>query len=348
MISASGRITLGVTSDDSNLDAARAGDERAFAALVAPFRRELTALCYRMSGSIHDAEDHVQEALLRAWKGLGAFEARASIRTWLYKITTNAVLNALEAKKARGLPTDFAPVGHAGMSMVPRIEPIWIEPCPAELYADPHPSPEARYGMRESVALAFLTALQALPPRQRAVLVLHDVLGWSAAECADLLEMSQAAVNSALQRARGTVETLPDHPTKRVDDTALRALTERYVRAWEASDLSALVSLLHDDATLIMPPIPVWLRGAAALEASMGAMVFASTVPATFRLLETQANGEPAFAVYRRDDATGELRPYALQLVSWRGGRIDSIVAFLDTSLFQRFGLPDSIASAPT
>jgi RNA polymerase sigma-70 factor, ECF subfamily len=331
-----------VTSDPT-LEAARAGDERAFAELVAPFRRELTAHCYRLSGSIHDAEDLVQEALLRAWKGLPAYEGRASIRTWLYKITTNACLSALEAKKARALPMDLAPAGDANTPMVPRFEPIWIEPCPAELYADPQPSPEARYGLRESVALAFLTALQVLPAKQRALLVLHDVLGWSAAECAELLELSPASVNSALQRARDTLETRGGRAGPRTDDSALRSLLERYISAWNASDLPALVSLLHEDATLAMPPIPVWLRGASALEASMGAMVFASTVPGTFRMLEIHANGEPALAVYRRD-AIGDLRPYALQIVSARGDRIEGIIAFLDVSLFARFGLPATLS----
>jgi RNA polymerase sigma-70 factor (ECF subfamily) len=330
-----------VTSDPT-LEAARAGDERAFAELVTPFRRELTAHCYRLSGSIHDAEDLMQEALLRAWKGLPAYEGRASIRTWLYKITTNACLSALEAKKARALPMDLAPAGDASTPMVPRFEPIWIEPCPEELYADPQPSPEARYGLRESVALAFLTALQVLPAKQRALIVLHDVLGWSAAECAELLELSPASVNSALQRARDTLEARAGR-APRTDDSALRPLLERYISAWNASDLPALVSLLHEDATLAMPPIPVWLRGASALEASMAAMVFASTVPGTFRILETHANGGPALAVYRRDDA-GDLRPYALQIVSARGDRIEGIIAFLDVSLFARFGLPATLA----
>ena len=315
------------------LDAARAGDERAFAELVGPHRRELTALCYRMSGSISDAEDLVQDAMLRAWKGLAKFEGKASIRTWLYRITTNVCLNALESKK-RALPMDLGPAGDVTTPMVPRFEPIWIEPCPADLYSEP--SPEARYGMRESVALAFLTALQLLPAKQRALLVLHDVLGWSAAECAELLELSLAAVNSALDRARTTLDARAHRPAR--NDDKLHALLERYIRAWESSDLRALVSLLHEEATLAMPPIPVWLQGAAALEASMAAMVFASTSPGTFRLLPTEANGVPALALYRRDE-TGAFQPYAIQIATGTD-RIESIVAFLDTSLFPRLGLP--------
>ncbi|MFN0253232.1 MAG: sigma-70 family RNA polymerase sigma factor [Kofleriaceae bacterium] len=327
----------------SALEAARAGDERAFAGLVAPHRRELTALCYRMSGSIHDAEDLVQEAMLRAWKGLAAFEGRASFRTWLYRVTTNVCLNAIEQRKARQLPTDLGPPGEVTTPMQPQLEPIWLEPCPAELFADQEPSPEARYTARESITLAFLAALQHLPARQRALLVLHDVLGWSAAECAESLELSQVAVNSALQRARATLEARAGRPVAPADDSALRGLLERYVRAWEASDLHALVSLLHEDATLAMPPIPVWLRGPADLEASMAAMVFASAGPGTFRIVATIANGEPALAVYSRDATTGAHRPYALQLVRARGDRVASIVAFLDPSLFLHFGLPATL-----
>lgn len=326
----------------STLEAARAGDERAFAGLVAPHRRELTALCYRMSGSIHDAEDLVQEAMLRAWKGLATFEGRAQFRTWLYRVTTNVCLNAIEHRKARQLPADLGPPGAPTTPMQPQLEPIWLEPCPAELCADQEPSPEARYTARESITLAFLAALQHLPARQRALLVLHDVLGWSAAECAESLELSQAAVNSALQRARATLDARAGRVTP-ADDSALRGLLERYVRAWEASDLHGLVSLLHEDATLAMPPIPVWLRGAADLEASMGAMVFASAAPGTFRIVPTTANGEPALAVYSRDAATGAHQPYALQLVRVRGDRVASIVAFLDPSLFAHFGLPASL-----
>lgn len=327
----------------SILEAARAGDDLAFADLVAPHRRELTALCYRMSGSIHEAEDLAQDALLRAWKGLASFAGQSSLRTWLYKITTNVCLNALAARKTRALPMDLGPPADATSAMVPLHEPVWLEPCPADLYADMQPSPAARYEMRESVTLAFLTALQLLPPKQRALLVLHDVLGWTAAECAGLLELSPASVNSALQRARETLDKRDPRSIARRDDAAVHELLDRYVRAWETSDLHALVSLLHEDATLAMPPIPQWLQGVRALEASMGAMVFAATTPGTFRMYATIANGEPAFAVYRRVESGGAAQPYALQVLHARDGLIDSIVAFLDVTLFARFGLPSTI-----
>jgi len=326
----------------STLEAARAGDETAFASLVAPHRRELTALCYRMSGSIHDAEDLVQDVLVRAWKGLPGFAGESSLRTWLYRITTNVCLNAIEARKARLMPSDLGPPDDGTTAMVPVFEPIWLEPCPSELYADAEPSPEARYGMRESVALAFMTALQHLNAKQRALVVLHDVLGWSAAECAELLELSSASVNSALQRARETLDKVGRRPAARSDDDAVRSLLDRYVRAWETSDLKGLVALLHEDATLAMPPIPQWLQGARALEVSMGAMVFASTTAGAFRLHPTMASGEPAFAVYRRAES-GALEPYALQILQVQDGTIVGIVAFLDVRLFARFGLPATL-----
>jgi RNA polymerase sigma-70 factor (TIGR02960 family) len=325
------------TSEDAVLASARAGDERAFAQLVSPFRRELKAHCYRMCGSIHDAEDLLQDSLLRAWRGLGAFEGRSSLRTWLHRIATNACLNDLASKKTRSLPADLGPAGDADDPIELRLEPIWLEPCPEDLYAK-SADPEARYDARESVALAFLSALQRLPPKQRALLLLHDVLGWKAAECAELLELSVAAVNSALQRARQAVEG--KHV---IDEQPPRVLLERYIRAWEDADVGALVSLLHEEATLSMPPIPLWLSGVAALEKSMRAMVF---VPgARFRLVEIAANGRPALALYR-SDASGDDLPYAIQLLEWDGERIRTILAFLDVSLFEPFGLSQLSARA--
>lgn len=316
--------------ETTDLDAARAGDEAAFARLVGPYRRELKAHCYRLSGSLHDADDLLQDSLLRAWKGLGPFEGRSSLRTWLYKITTNACLNDLESKK-RSLPADLGPPGSPTDAMAPRFEPIWLEPCPEELYADPTLSPEAAASERESVALAFVAALQRLAPNQRAVLLLHDVLGWRASECADLLDTTVHAVNSALQRARQAIAD-----GRVVEDEPPRDRVARYIQAWESADLGALVALLHEEATLSMPPIPVWLRGRSALAASMRAMVF--TPGATFRAVETRANGRPALAIYRHED--GELRPYAIQILAWDAGAVTAITAFLDTTLFAAFGLP--------
>jgi RNA polymerase sigma-70 factor (ECF subfamily) len=333
---------------DEALRAARAGDEGAFRRLVDPHRRELTAHCYRMSGSLHDAEDLLQESLLRAWKGLAAFEGRSSVRTWLYKVATSACLDAVDRRRPRALPLDLGPPADPDAPMPPpRLEPVWLEPCPEALYEDASPSPEARYGARESVALAFLTALQLLPARQRAVLILRDVLGWEAGECAELLDDSVASVNSALQRARATVASRAEkkhHAPLRADSHETASLLARYVRAWEEADVDALVALLHEDATLSMPPLPAWIRGATAIGASIRAMVLPPEARGRLRLVPTRANGLPALAAYQRDAASGEYRAGAIHVLEIAGDRIEAITAFLDPSLFASFGLPAAIA----
>lgn len=324
--------------DDVTLEAARAGDERAFALLVEPYRRQLRAHCYRMCGSLHDTEDLLQESLLRAWRGLPSFAGRSSLLTWLFKVTTTACLDALDKRPARLLPMDLGPADAAGAPAAPpRLEPIWIEPWPDaadDLVA------------RESVALAFLVALQLLPPRQRAVLLLREVVGLQASECADLLGLSVPAVNSALQRARETVDrrapALRDAPI-RPDDPEVAALLSRYLAAWETSDVDALVALLREDATLDMPPLPGWVHGAQAIGASLGSMVFTPGSSGAFRMVPTRANGLPAFAMYRRDETGGGYAASSIQLVRVVDGRIAAIVAFLDPSLFGPFGLPAAL-----
>jgi RNA polymerase sigma-70 factor (ECF subfamily) len=329
------------------LDAARAGDAKAFEQLISPFRRELRAHCYRMSGSLSDADDLLQESLIRAWKGLPQFEGRSGLRTWLYKVATSACLDALDKKtSARLLPFDMGPAHDPRAPFgAPRLEPVWLEPCPDDVWADAPVSPEAKYGARESVALAFLAMLQLLPPKQRAVLVLRDVLGWQAAECAELLELSVAAVNSALQRARDTLATRDDaRPHAPLGDTETRDLLVRYVRAWELADVPALVSLLHEDATLSMPPLSEWLEGASTIGASIAAMVLTGDARGRFRLVATHANGQPAFAAYERDAATGQFRAYALHVLTIDDDRIASITAFLNPALFSDFGLAPTLA----
>jgi RNA polymerase sigma-70 factor, ECF subfamily len=326
--------------DEVTLKAAQRGDEAAFARLLTPYRRELRAHCYRMSGSLADADDLVQESLLRAWKGLSRFEGRADLRTWLYRVTTNVCLDALDKKSARLLPMELGPAAGPGDPIgPPRLEPVWLGPCPRELYETAEPSPEARVAARESVTLAFLVALQLLPAKQRVVLILRDVVGWEAAECAELLELSVAAVNSALQRARETLAARATKVSPTIDDADTSALLSRYVEAWELADVNALVALLHEDATLAMPPLPQWIAGASAIGASIGAMVFGPAGPGAFKLVRTEANGQPALAAYQRDRDSGELRATALHVLELRQGRIDAITAFLDPSLFPAFGL---------
>jgi RNA polymerase sigma-70 factor, ECF subfamily len=302
-----------------DLSAARGGNEAAFARLVEPHRRELRAHCYRMSGSLHDADDLLQEALVRAWRGLTGFEGRSSLRTWLYKVTTHACLDKLDRRTPRLLPTE-ATTGD---------DRAYLEPCPAELYE-----------RRETVALAFMVTLQLLTPKQRAVLILREVIGMAAAECAELLELSVASVNSALQRAR---EALADRPAKAPDhDANHAALLARYVEAWERADSSALVALLREDAVLAMPPLSDVLIGATAIAQAIHGMVFAPLGAGAFRLIATEANGMPAFASYKRD-AAGILRADAVHVLELRDGAVAAITAFMDPSVFEPFGLPATI-----
>jgi RNA polymerase sigma-70 factor (ECF subfamily) len=312
------------------LAAARRGDEHAFAQLTGPYRRELQVHCYRMLGSLHDAEDLVQETMLRAWRRLGAFEGRTSLRRWLYAIATNACLNALEREpRVVLLPTG----GDADPPAIARID--WLEPYPDSLLPESvDTDPQARLDLRESIGLAFLAAIQHLPPRQRAMLVLFDALGWSAAEIAELLDTSVAAVNSGLQRARARLDSRPAlRPTE--DDE--RVLVERFVEAWDRVDIEGLVELLREDAVMAMPPDPVWFAGAGAIGE------FFAAVPAEgdlsrIRLVGTRANLRPAVAAYF------EGRPYGIMVFETSDGRIGEIVGFPNAAKsFDRFGLPERL-----
>jgi RNA polymerase sigma-70 factor (ECF subfamily) len=326
------------------LGAARDGDEEAYRRLVEPRRAELHAHCYRMLGSVHDAEDALQDALLRAWRGLGRFEGRSSLRGWLYRIATNTCLDL--AGKKRVLPIDYGPAGdpHGGPGP-PLVETVWIEP---------YPDAELAYEQRESVELAFVAALQHLPARQRAALILFEVLGFSAAEVAETLETTVASVNSALQRARRTVEEkLPDQSQqatlRAIGDDELRELVEAYADAWERGDVDAIVGMLTEEAAITMPPMATWFRGRDAVRVFLAGWAFAQTwaedrfVPGdrNVRLVPTHASGQPAFASYRWDGKA--FRPMALQVLTFRDGRIDEIAGFVEPSLFPAFGLPPSL-----
>jgi RNA polymerase sigma-70 factor (ECF subfamily) len=265
-----GRVT-----EHELLDAARRGDEAAFGQLVESHRGELHAHCYRMLGSVHDAEDAMQDALLRAWRGLARFEGRSSLRTWLYTIATNACLKAIERRPKLVLPIDYGPATdpHEGPAE-PLVESVWVEPYPDERLGlgDGLAGPEARYEQRESVELAFIAALQHLPARQRAVLILREVLGFSGQEVADALETTPASVYSALQRAHKSVaQRLPDQSQqatlRALGDDALREIVDAFVAAWERGDVGALAAMLTDEATIAMPPMPTWYRGREAVAA---------------------------------------------------------------------------------
>jgi len=314
-----------MSDDNTNTDqrlllaAAQAGDEQAFRRLVAPYRRALQVHCYRMLGSAHDAEDLVQETLLRAWRALDRYEPRARLQTWLYRIATNACLDELERRPRRPEPVDPLP------------------DVPLDAAVSPTYDPAARYAIREGMELALLRAIQELPGRQRAVLIFRDVLGWTAPEVAQLLDSTVASVNSALQRARAAIDReLPPRPPA-VPDQLERELLRRYVDAFEHDDMDGLVALLREDAILRMPPQPSVL-GALAV-----ATFFRETAArgdlSRMRLTPTRANGRPALVVQRRTD-DGTLAPHGVLVLEVSGDRIAGIDAFINPSLLPSFGFP--------
>jgi RNA polymerase sigma-70 factor (TIGR02960 family) len=327
---------------------ARAGDGQAFRELTDPYRRELQLHCYRILGSVQDAEDTLQETLLAAWRGLGQFEERASVRSWLYKIATNRCLNALRDTGRR--PATAARYQWPAPPPEPtrRAEPLWLQPYPDALIddlPDTAPGPEARYETKEAVALAFVTGLQRLPPRQRAVLVLRDVLGYPAAQAADMLTVSEVSVNSALQRARATLAAqLPTAGRDRAPaprSARERELTSRFADAFEAADTGRLVALLTEDAWLTMPPEPLEYQGHAAItEFFTTRPWWGSQVP---RLVSTRANSQPAFGYYRAGPHAQAAHPHSLVVLTLAGEKICAITRFGDTNLFPRFGLPPAL-----
>ncbi|GGK84168.1 RNA polymerase sigma factor [Planomonospora parontospora subsp. parontospora] len=328
---------------------ARGGDGEAFRELVEPYRRELQVHCYRILGSVQDAEDLLQETLLAAWRGIGGYEERASVRTWLYRIATNRCLNALRTGTRR--PHEHA----ARRPEIPlpepshhRAEPSWLEPYPDVLLdgiADRVPGPEARYEIRESVSLAFLAALQRLPPKQRAVLVLRDVLGFRAAEVADILRTTENAVTGALKRARrGLDDELPGPGPESAplpESPRERRIVADFVRAFEAGDVDAIVALLTDDAWLTMPPLPLEYRGPDAIRNFLATVALRDGL--RYTLIATRANGQPAFGCYLRDPRTPILHAHGVLVLTLTRDRITALTRFHDNSLLEIFGLPRSL-----
>ncbi len=325
---------------------AKAGDQEAFRQLVDPHRRELEVHCYRILGSAQDAEDALQETLLSAWQGLGGFEQRASIRTWLYQVATNRCLNALRSVRRR--PQAWSAPGVSPPEPTRLSEVTWLEPYPdvllAEL-ADSRPGPEARYEARESVSLAFVTALQLLPPRQRAVLILRDVLGYPASEVAGILNSSQESVTSALKRARATLQQRFPGPGQAApppapDSASERALIEQLTIAYESADIDALVALLTDDVVMSMPPVPLEYQGLDPVLQFLTTIVFREN--RTYRLVPTRANGQPAFAPYVLDPHGGQAHAAGLVVLALAGGKVSAMTRF-DNSVLARFGLPRTL-----
>jgi RNA polymerase sigma-70 factor, ECF subfamily len=327
--------------------AAQAGDQMAFETLVGAYRRELLVHCYRMLGSLHDAEDLVQETLLRAWEKRATLTSPGSYRAWLYRIATNLCLNALTRVPRRSLPPDTHPPSDPTRLSLPRLrEPIWLEPFPDDLLADQHSDPEDRALQREHITLAFLVALQHLTPAQRAILLLREVLEWPAVEVAEWLDLSVPAVNSSLQRARRTLHQLHEGSEASIalPSLQLQDLLERYVTLWEQADIPGLVALLREDAWFTMPPLPDWFQGRAAITTFFRTTVF--TFPGKWRLLPTRANGSPAFGLYRWEAEAGGYRLFGLLVLGMVGEQIANMVTFLELSSLSSFALPPTFPSS--
>ena len=329
----------------ADLPLARGGDEEAFRRLVEPLQGDLRAHCYRMLGSLHDAEDALQDALLRAWRGIGRFEGRSSVRSWLYKIATNSCLDAIARRGKRALPVDLGPAAEQAMvDDQPLTDVAWLEPFPDEAFAEERAAPHARYEQRESVELAFVAAMQHLPGNQRAALLLFEVLGFSAREVAETLDTTTASVNSALQRARKVVHELRPEQSQQqtlraLGDARLRELVTSYATALEEGDADTLIAMLTADATWSMPPLPSWYRGHAAIRD----LLVRLPLRERWRHLPVQANGQQAVACYIWDEQAGAFVGRVIDVLTLRGDRIAAVTAFIDEGLFPRFGLPATL-----
>jgi RNA polymerase sigma-70 factor (ECF subfamily) len=346
MLSVSDTIT-----EKELLEAACGGDEEAFRRLVEPHRAELHAHCYRMLGSVHDAEDALQDALLRAWRGLCNFNRRSRLRRWLYRIATNACLDALARRPKRVLPIDYGPPADSDATEVgePLTTFLWVEPYPDEAMGveEGYAAPEARYEQREAVELAFVAALQHLPPRQRAVLILREVLGFSAKEASQTLGTTVASVNSALQRARkGLDDRMPEQSQqatlRSLGDRRVREIVRGFVDAFERGDVDAIVALLAEDVTFEMPPYSEWYRGR---EAVADSWLMPGGPPPRLRYVPTRANGQLAVGAYQYDPERNRYLPIALDVLTLRGSEIVEITAFRTPNVFGPFGLPAQLAA---
>jgi RNA polymerase sigma-70 factor, ECF subfamily len=323
-------------------------DARAYDERIEPYRTELLAHCYRMLGSAHDAEDALQETMLRAWRGLPKFEGRSSLRSWLYTIATNVCLRIIERRPKRVLPVDYGPPGDPHQERAaPILESVWIDPFPDEQLGlnTALAGPDALYEQRESVELAFIAALQHLPGRQRAVLILRDVLAFSAREVAEALDMTPVSVDSSLQRAHRTVDArLPEHSQqatlRSLGDEALREIVDEFVNAWEQADVDAVVAMLADGAALTMPPVPTWFQGREAVATFLARLPLAGP---RWRLVPARANGQPAFGQYIWDADRSSFVADHLTVLTLDGARIAEITAFHSTEPFARFALPATL-----
>jgi RNA polymerase sigma-70 factor, ECF subfamily len=339
------------------LEQARGGDEDAFRRLIEPHRDELHAHCYRMLGSVHDADDALQEASLRAWRGLAKFEGRSSLRSWLFRITTNACLDQISRRPKRVLPDEHGPAARTGDDLgEPLTESVWVEPFADDQIEDGYAGPEARYEQRESVELAFITAVQHLPATQRAALILRDVLGFSARETSEVLETTVPAVNGALRRARKAVAArLPGESQqttlRALGDEGIREVVQRYLDAWERGDVDAILTMLADEATFSMPPLPTWYHGRDAIASFLTRFALQDR----WRLLPARANGQLAFGCYAWDEEQRSYTALSLDVLTLDGARATEVTSFVTpytdaptrarfaANVLERFGLPERI-----
>jgi RNA polymerase sigma-70 factor (ECF subfamily) len=321
-------------------------DPSQFGALAESHKRELRAYCYRMLGSVQEADEMLQETFWRAWNRRETYEGRSTVRAWLYKIATNLCIDSLRQRPRRGLPVTRGVASTAEQPIPASInEPVWLEPYPYDVPAPGEDNPEARYSMSESIRLAFVTVLHLLPPRQRAVLILCDVLDWRADEVAEAFGQTVSSIKSALHRARATLDR--HHPTlhrenmpTHIPDEALRRQLERYVQAWETGDVDGLVALLKDDSTFSMPPIPSWYTGRKNIGELVRKTIFSGQANGRWRLVSIRANGQPGFGLYRLNEATGGYDGYGIQVVTLDGEQIRDITTFRTPALIGFFDIP--------
>jgi RNA polymerase sigma-70 factor (ECF subfamily) len=324
-------------------------DPTEFGVLVESYRRELRAHSYRMLGSVQEADDMVQETFWRAWDRRETYQGRSTLRAWLYRIATNLCIDALRQRPRRSIPMTRQPVSSPDNPIpADSHEPIWLEPFPFDLPGPEDDNPEARYSLKESISLAFLASLHLLPPRQRAVLILYDVLDWQTEEVAQILGQTIPSVKSALHRAR---TTLTQHyaPTQQkireapITDEALQKRLNSYIKAWETADVGGLVALLKDDATFSMPPIPGWYSGRENIAALVGKTIFGGAASGRWRLVRTRSNGQPGFGLYKLNKITGNYDGYGIQVLTFDGDQIEDIITFRTPGLIKIFNLPPTI-----
>lgn len=321
-------------------------DQTTFGDLIEPHRRELQVHCYRMLGGVQDAEDAVQEAFLKAWLRRETYEQRATLRAWLYKIATNTCLDHLRRQPRRYVPFTREAASSADDPIPASVyEPIWLEPYP-DSYLDPGDDPEAKHAARETIRMAFIALLHRLPPRQRAVVILQDVVGWKAQEIADALDTTVLAVKSALHRARTTLAAAPEtHEDLSLSDMKQHQI-ETYMRVWEDADIPGLITLLTDDATFSMPPIPSWYQGRESIRTLVGKTIFAGNATGRWRMRRARANRQVAFGLYRVSDQPDLYSGYGIQLVSMRDNLVSDVITFRNPGLLRHFGLPEALSAS--